>query len=635
MFDKIPTFLLSDTGNLYFMLCLALAVFVVYVHCLKKFEESTVDKTEDDYIAQLLPRHLATREEYSRALIFYIISMVALVVVLSALGPRAVGLEPAKIPEVGGALPLFIALALVGVFPSVPWLQDFEPRLRRYAHERAFIPAAARAAAQKLAAADFDFSNYKKEHVLRSPAMRGVELADFDHPRDSIDYAWARLSCVSYELKRRRDAGLTEPLVDGELLQRYASDLDSIAVKRRALEDEIAHYRKEKLSNPYFTNDQLHRVIRTTLRQLYVLLGCAVRLKQTPNADMDTALRPFGFVLGPTNPRDENNNVMIMGLAVMTACLFVLVFAAVEASQLWARSVDFPRERIEPFYWSFSAVLAHGTAIFIANRMRHRRTKKGLWFAQFGSTRRQIGANYLRVACGCFIAGYGILLLWGLIFGGITLDQIKGTALFALLPAATGGFYVYHLDNVELEKRPSRLWEIGLQAMVTAFCGFVAANTWVALDPTSTSKAYDYVLLVAALGATVGASLAWYIPMAAEKNKRDPLANALDERIMVLKAKAIETLGNADLADRWLETPFPILNDQSPKDAAVQIVTFEKAVGLLERPHVAMPGEPVTGNPTSGNGAAAGKTGRGQRKPGLDVVRPRRVPTKDKPMISV
>src|SRR5688572_25524137 len=158
---------------------------------MSKFEESTIAKSDDDFISQLLPRYLATPEQYSRAMIIYVAAMAGFVVVLSFLGPRVWSLNATGVPDAPDALPLFIALVLVGFLPNVPWLQQIELRLRRYAHERAFIPKAARATADRLASAEFNYTPYQMTQVLRSPAMRGVEAADFAAPRDTIEYAWA------------------------------------------------------------------------------------------------------------------------------------------------------------------------------------------------------------------------------------------------------------------------------------------------------------------------------------------------------------------------------------------------------------------------------------------------------------
>src|SRR5262249_50800617 len=152
----------------------------------------------------------------------------------------------------------------------------------------------------------------------------------------------------------------------------------------------------------------------------YVLLGCAVRLRLSGSADINAAFRPFGFVLGPSVPTPGNQDLIIVGLTVMTGSLLMLVFAALAAGSLsemvglWQPSAYFPNDVFQPFLWSLSAALAHGVAILTANWMRTRFLCKGRWFAVVGRERRPIAANYIRVASGCAITGFIAMFLWGL-----------------------------------------------------------------------------------------------------------------------------------------------------------------------------------------------------------------------------
>lgn len=60
-------------------------------------------------------------------------------------------------------------------------------------------------------------------------------------------------------------------------------------------------------------------------------------------------------------------------------------------------------------------------------------------------------ATILRIAP---TTGGVALYLWGLFFQPPTIALAKGTAAFALLPAATGACYGNQLDKVELGRRP-------------------------------------------------------------------------------------------------------------------------------------------------------------------------------------
>ncbi len=534
---------------------------------------------------------MTTPQEYSRALMFYIGTLIVFVAVLSFLGPRVLSLNSSKVPETSAALPMFVALVLVGLLPSVPWLQQIELQLRRFAHERAYIPRAARAAADKLAAADFDFSAYDSGLVLNSPGMRAVEPSDFAAARDTVEYAWARLSALLYQLRRRQDAGLTMPF-DGEVLQLYARDLDNLLLKRKSLEDDIIHYREEKQKNVYYSNDDLHRTIRKMLQQLYILLGCAVRLKLSP-----TFIREFGFDLESDDKGvATNTNLMTVGLGVMTVCVFLAIYVAIAIGRLatfygvWTPSESFPHDLLQPFPWAISALLAHGTAIFVANWLRRLRRPGTRPFAVAAAVPKRNAATYVYAAILSGAAGFVVNFLWGLVFISPSLRLAVYAAPTALLPAATGAFYIFHLDNVELQERPARYIEIGSQALVTGFCGFAASSAQYAMYDMQ--PLLDNVLLTAGIGVIIGASLAWYIPRAADRSAHDPLMKELNLRVVLLRNEATKIFGGRDRADAWIEAPNVGLANHSPRESSADIALFEKALSLLRAQQQPEPGHP-------------------------------------------
>ena len=354
-----PDLGLSILGDPAAIISLHFGAVIVALNSMKTFAEPTLESGEDEFVVQLLPKYLATREEYSRALFWYMASMVGVLCALSLLGPRLFNALPAM-DQFKQAAPLGFALILIGLLPSVPWLRDLEWRVRHFWHNRAYIPAAARATADTLRASDFNFSAYKSEDVLDSALMRGVEPMDFNAPRGTIEHGWARLSCLLYELRRRLDAGEVNCL-DTELLDRYQKGLDSIVIKRRALINDIAQYGQEKSHNKFYDSTQLGRDITDALRQLYILLGCAARLKAGRTLDVNATFRSFGFVLEALASPPENQDLILVGLAVMGGSLFALVSAAFVAGSLldgiWETSPHFPKDAVKPFIWALSSLV--------------------------------------------------------------------------------------------------------------------------------------------------------------------------------------------------------------------------------------------------------------------------------------
>jgi hypothetical protein len=522
-----------------FLIALLFSMGVVFVFSMQKFGESTLARDEDDPTTQLLPKHLATREQYSHALILYVTIMVSLVVVLSLLGPRAFAMGASDVPKADAALPLFGALVLVGALPNVPWLQELEKALRRFAHRRAFIPNGARADATRLKQADFDFSQFCTPEILGSPAMRCVEAADFGRPRSSLEYNWARLSCLVYQIREVLNGG-TAASLDDELLRSYGKDVDQIVLRRRAMEDDIGEYRDEKAKNPQHEDDELQRKIMHTLSQLYVLLTCGARLRG--GSDMATALKPFGFRLAKqTRPPSENMIVVattiVAGAAFGATQLAVWLGHLLAGQDLWQKSAYFPSRSIEPFTWAIPCILTYGAAMIVADKIRARRIGRGTWFGQDQDRPQRILAHYLRVALISGTAGYGALVAWSLVFEPLSIDLARKMAPYAVLPALAGTFLIFHLDNAELERRGKPVFDALLQAAVCGFAGYAAADA--SLSITGVTAAYDLPAFVGMLHAIIGAALGWYLPRASTARSASRL-HASNEIMPVLGMEVLE-----------------------------------------------------------------------------------------------
>jgi hypothetical protein len=567
-----------------FLACLGVSIWLVYVFCQRKFAERSVTES-GDFIYQLLPRQLATRQEYSHGFAIYCGSMVVMVVFLSLLGSSNLKQLGIALPEqVGDAgVPFAITFMLMGALPNVPGLMRIETYLRQFAHERAYIPDAARATAERLAAADFDFTSYQGE-VLQSAEMRGVEPADFTRSRHTLEHVWARLCCLVFAQKSYRMEGLTGSL-DAGLLRDYQRDLELIESQKRSMETQVATYRTARANDSYYTNEALRGDIVSNLYKLYILLGCAVRLKAQPNDDIDLALRPLGFKLSHAPRRDGNGDLKLVSLTVVAVSTTLLGLAATGVGQLglWTMSWMYPQTMLQPFLDAVTTLVPHATAIMVADLMRRRAVNKGSWFATSGQGQRANVANYIRVAVVCGVAGYLGLILAGLTEGLPTQNSLKVEIPNVLLAMVTGGFYVYHLDNAEIGQRPSRAWELGSETVLTGLCGLIAACiTWQAMLG-SIAVAADKIILTTLINAAIGFAFAWYLPQAAAAALYDPLAAASKERVRALETAAQQRLGNS--APVWLDHQHPALGGISPRIAAAADVDgYESAISLLQGP---------------------------------------------------
>jgi hypothetical protein len=521
-----PAPYLDPNGSIYFFVALAIAAIVVTGASWRRFDEPTLPKTDDDYISQLLPHYLATPKEYSLGLFTYLASMLTLLAALSALGAPALKAFGIAAPAAFGTTPLVVGLAIAFLAPTVPGLKEIEFLIRRLSHRRAFIPAAARAIAERLTASRFDFSQYRRPDIVGKEEMSGVELSDLDAS--------------------------------------YRSDLRNVYDRRAALELEMARLKKDP------DNQDLRRIlrdkIRSALQVLYVFIGCSARLRNNSMGEMERALRSFGFDLESVSPPPAHGDLMIVGLGVMTLAVFVVSCVAWVLGQihLWNPSIYFPTGALDPFIWALSTAFAHGAAIFTADKMRSSLVRRERWFAADAASP-TVFANYVRVGAACYAVGYGALLLIGLCVQPPTWAMVKGAAPYALMPAVTGAFYALHLDNAELGTRPRyRLLEVLPQAIATGFMGFVASDAWISMGSTKWPDGIDFVILVAIIGFVVGASLAWYISDNVAARAYDPLSEAHRSRERELRTLASAHFNDLTVAEKWLTTKAPAIGDKSP-----------------------------------------------------------------------
>jgi hypothetical protein len=374
--------------------------------------------------------------------------------------------------------------------------------------------------------------------------------------------------------------------LDSSLLRDYERDLDLIESQKKSMESEVAAYRTAKASDPYYTNDALRRAIRDNLHKLYILLGCAVRLRMHPHDDIDLALAQFGFKLNHATHGPDLGDIKLVALAAVAATVTMIGLAAFALGQLalWPVSPVFPQTVFQPFLDAISTLIPHATAIMVADIMRRHAIDGGSWFSASGADRRPNAANYIRVAVVAGIAGYLALILWGLTQQAPTADSFKIEVPNMLLAMVTGGFYVYHLDNAELGTRPSVGWELGAQTVLTGLCGVIAAcATWEIIFGAARIAA-DRIVLTGLINAAVGFVLAWYIPKAAAAANYDPMTSARDERLRTLATAARTRLGETAAA-AWLDAPHAALGTQSPRAlAAASVEGFERAWSLLQGP---------------------------------------------------
>ena len=142
------------------ILVFAFAIFTILLFVRDRFDRPTYTLETHGFLALFSPRFLATDVRYRQGASIYATCMLALFIFLVFSGQRLVaaffpGFNPAGAnPEM---FPLVIALLIVGISssPEPGLLGSIEERIRRFAHQRAFIPTGTKRLASRIALEHF------------------------------------------------------------------------------------------------------------------------------------------------------------------------------------------------------------------------------------------------------------------------------------------------------------------------------------------------------------------------------------------------------------------------------------------------------------------------------------------------
>lgn len=560
-----------------FIASFALAVTIVLFFAAEKFHEPT-HGADDELPSQILPRYLTTSREYSRAHILYIGSMLAFLVVAIFAGPRALRLLGFELTDDPIALPLAVALVMVGS-THVKWMSVIELRLRKFAHERAFIPQAVRKQAEQLASAAFDFSCYVKELDESNAALSGVRRSDFEAPRGTMEYRWAKLSCLTLKLKQLRSTEMQHE-VDARFLHRYQQDVDAIILGRNIMEGKVQAWRDGVGGTD---GDDLKLEMVKLLKRIYILLACAMRVKIGPTTEVRQIMRPLGFVLPVSTGVKRGFNLVLVASALVFLSILLAVFAAVALNDVTSvrLSARFPGLYTEPFIYAVTAVLMHGAAMAAVTSLRRRRIASGKWLA--GG--RPHGSNYVIAALCAGMAGYGFMLLWSVTLGypEVTFAILRTSAPFSILPAVTGAFYAWYLDHGDAVEATVRriLASVG-QGATMAVLSLAAATA--SLSAAGVHQVpWDYVLYSGGLGLLIGTVLGWYIPGQVASEAAFTKSECGMYR-WTLEREAIRYFGDQESARNWICEPNPALGGARPEAVARDMGGFERAWRALRPP---------------------------------------------------
>jgi hypothetical protein len=457
-----------------YVLCLVIGWVTVVLYARRNFDQPTYELSTDEPASIMIPPVIASHGQYARGLMIYLLSMTVLYLGISISGPTVVipildlfqpghnfaepaavtpPVTPAPAPALDNAAdsaandtssvtretpnpqwPIGVALALIGLAPSIAGLRQPELLLRRFAHRIAAIPAYTKYVAAQMRKTKFDYSRFQD---FRYSAI-GINYKPAAESVDDLDRRWRKL-CILYAQMRKfetsdesADASAAVDLQVQRSIEREVKNFSAVMHDLDArLQAQSGEEDRENLSDEVVDG----------LRRLYLLISCmlvAYRIQDIPQA-----LQKMGFA--PFEPATD-----FAAPVFATFCiLFIILLLQHVVAFIVSTPLPLPRDRMPPanvmllrtfisdqfLLWCYSAaivVFSCGSAVYAAISLWTRTDARRAGAA--AATKLPAGTNvtgiipYFYIFLGSYAVAFVSQLLFNLL---LRIQQLLNTTFFS------------------------------------------------------------------------------------------------------------------------------------------------------------------------------------------------------------
>ena len=451
-----------------YMLCLAIGWITVALYARRNFDQPTYEVTSDEPASIMIPPVIASHGQYARGLMIYFCAMTLLYLGISFAGPTVVipildlfqpghsftdVPAPTPVPDAPaaastassdsanrGALPpltserpnpqwpIGVALAIIGLAPSIMGLRQPELLIRRFSHRIAAIPAYTKYVASQMRRSKFDYDRFQD---FRYSTISINYKPAIDSPNE-MDRRWRKL-CILYAQMRKfemDDEALDSSLAPDAKLQRSIDrEIKTFGAILHDLDARMLTQTSEE------EREDLAEEVVDVLRRLYLLMSCMLVAYQV--RDIPRTLNTIGFApFQPTTDLAAPIFVTFCILFIILLLQHVVAFIASPLPQLaGGHELDSLPIRLlisDQFWlWCYSAaivVFSCGSAVYAAIVLRMRWLQRS---ASAGVSQvRRVGpdisdlTSYFYIFLGAYVVAFVSQLLLNLI---LRIQQLLNT----------------------------------------------------------------------------------------------------------------------------------------------------------------------------------------------------------------
>ncbi|WP_414475457.1 hypothetical protein [Microvirga sp. M2] len=304
---------------------------VVLTYAKRRFNEpsGTNSKALPQAVEPL--RYLYLKSQYKTARAVYVLASVVLYLLLLLPGPLIMSvsnIDPKIFPPQAWAL--LVALVLVGFVPNTAnfrWVLTIEEELRRFVHERYFVPRRVEETISLLQDVSYDPPSAQTE-MLPAP-LRAAIFDGLKAPTNSLAYRWARTRMLMASLSQIGTG--TSSLLTRADFEPFEKDFEYIQEKYDELSGKIERVIDSDLEVE--TERKLKAAVDALLDKIYAYITWGVRQRASTEGEINETLLTLGFDIPPENDISLFNVVFpavlsVGGVAFVFSCLIDVLQAA-------------------------------------------------------------------------------------------------------------------------------------------------------------------------------------------------------------------------------------------------------------------------------------------------------------------
>jgi PilZ domain len=413
---------------------------------------------------------------------------------------------------------LWVMVFLLGFFPHLPVLRQIEENYRHWFHQRAFIPAEAKALIHHLLAnpAFFNPDDEAAQEVIRSygqgmPAGWGSGRAD-----NRLSSKWFRLVYLRERFEQWRSQPQIERYIghceeEYKLFQEHFKQLhlDVITYIQRRHDDGGAHGHANLDESLQQLKINIMRQIEKLLERAYEFVACGVLSTERIHNRRIAKLNYFGLF-----PTYEPGVPIILDIVLKNAIVVFLVTTLTSIAYIGYRQLNGQTHLrlVAGLVWAVIALMMIGLCIFGAVAVYRGLTRKSRFDAANDGDAVLIGPFVHQ--CVGFLTGYlcGLLVIYPYIYIATASHQGAWASLvqslpWPLTPAVTAGFVVYYLAVLSAER--SRIKDALVQGLGTGAAGLISC-LWAFGDLTDKLPSFVYIVTTCTgIGGAIGCFFPW------------------------------------------------------------------------------------------------------------------------------